>query len=164
MNEQEINLNEENCCNDGCSCDCKEESIPQKESILVDMIEKDIYLRLASEYENYKRRTTKEKEDYFKTSNEKVLLDIILPTIDNFERAGILDEGLELIYTNLKNSLSRYNVKEIDTKGLEFNPDTMEAITSISIDGMSGKVVDVIEKGYEINNKVLRFSKVVVGA
>lgn len=135
----------------------------EEEVVEVEMVDNDKYLRLASEYENYKRRTTKEKEEYFKNANQKLLLDI-LPTLDNFERAGDLEEGILLIYTNLKNTLSRNGVKEIEAKGLVFNPDTMEAITQIPMDGMSGKVVDVVEKGYEISGKILRFSKVVVGA
>lgn len=134
-----------------------------EEVVEVEIVDNDKYLRLASEYENYKRRTTKEKEEYFKNANQKLLLDI-LPTLDNFERAGDLEEGVLLIYTNLKNTLSRNGVKEIEAKGLVFNPDTMEAITQIPMDGMSGKVVDVVEKGYEISGKILRFSKVVVGA
>jgi molecular chaperone GrpE len=135
----------------------------EEESVDVEMVENDKYLRLASEYENYKRRTTKEKEEYFKNANQKILLDI-LPTLDNFERAGDLEEGVLLIYTNLKNTLIRNGVNEIEAKGLVFNPDTMEAITQIPMDGMSGKVVDVVEKGYEISGKILRFTKVVVGA
>ena len=134
-----------------------------EEVVEVEIVDNDKYLRLASEYENYKRRTTKEKEEYFKNANQKLLLDI-LPTLDNFERAGDLEEGVLLIYTNLKNTLSRNGVKEIEAKGVVFNPDTMEAITQIPMDGMSGKVVDVVEKGYEISGKILRFSKVVVGA
>lgn len=135
----------------------------EEEVVEVEMVDNDKYLRLASEYENYKRRTTKEKEEYFKNANQKLLLDI-LPTLDNFERAGDLEEGILLIYTNLKNTLSRNGVKEIEAKGLVFNPDTMEAITQIPMEGMSGKVVDVVEKGYEISGKILRFSKVVVGS
>jgi molecular chaperone GrpE len=134
-----------------------------EEVVEVEIVDNDKYLRLASEYENYKRRTTKEKEEYFKNANQKLLLDI-LPTLDNFERAGDLEEGVLLIYTNLKNTLSRNGVKEIEAKGLVFNPDTMEAITQIPMEGMSGKVVDVVEKGYEISGKILRFSKVVVGS
>lgn len=135
----------------------------EEEVVEVEMVDNDKYLRLASEYENYKRRTTREKEEYFKNANQKLLLDI-LPTLDNFERAGDLEEGVLLIYTNLKNTLSRNGVKEIEAKGLVFNPDTMEAITQIPMEGMSGKVVDVVEKGYEISGKILRFSKVVVGS
>ena len=135
----------------------------EEEVVEVEMVDNDKYLRLASEYENYKRRTTKEKEEYFKNANQKLLLDI-LPTLDNFERAGDLEEGILLIYTNLKNTLSRNGVKEIEAKGLVFNPDTMEAITQIPMEGMSGKVVDVVEKGYEISGKILSYSKVVVGA
>jgi molecular chaperone GrpE len=140
-----------------------EDEVVSTEILDVEMVENDKYLRLASEYENYKRRTTKEKEEYFKNANQKILLDI-LPTLDNFERAGDLEEGVLLIYTNLKNTLIRNGVNEIEAKGLVFNPDTMEAITQIPMDGMSGKVVDVVEKGYEISGKILRFTKVVVGA
>ena len=128
-----------------------------------EMIEKDKYVRLYSEFENYKRRTLKEKEDYYKSANQKILNDI-LPTLDNFERAGELEKGIKLIYDNLRKSLEKHGVKEVEVKGLDFNSDTMEALTQISAgEDMKGKVVDVIEKGYEINGKIFRYAKVVIG-
>jgi molecular chaperone GrpE len=128
-----------------------------------EMIEKEKYVRLYSEFENYKRRTQKEKEEYLKTANQKMAVDII-PSLDNFERAGKLETGVQLIYDNLKKTLERYGVKEVDAKGLDFNADTMEALTQIPAgDDLKGKVVDVVEKGYELNGKVIRFAKVVVG-
>lgn len=138
------------------------------EEVEVEMIEKDKYIRLYSEFENFKRRTQKEKDDYFKSASQKVLLDII-PTLDNFERAGVnngeFDKGVVLIYEGLKKTLEKHGVKEVEAKGLDFNSDIMEALTQISAgDEMKGKVVDVVEKGYELNGKVIRFAKVVVGA
>lgn len=136
--------------------------------IKVEMVEKSTYVRLYSEFENFKRRTQKEKEDYTKTAIQKVVVDI-LPSLDNFERAiattGELEKGIQLIFDNLKKTLEKYGVKEVDAKGLVFDADTMEALTQIpSGDEMKGKVVDVIEKGYELNGKIVRFAKVVVGA
>ena len=130
----------------------------------VEMIEKEKYLRLYSDFENYKRRNIKEKEDYFKNANQKIILDVILPILDNFERAGELETGVRLIFDNLKNNLNKYGIKEVESKGLDFNPDIMEAITQISVENMSGKVVDIVEKGYELNGKIIRFAKVVVGS
>ncbi len=137
-----------------------EETVKVTES---EMIEKEKYVRLYSEFENYKKRTQKEKEEFLKTANQKMVVDII-PTLDNFERAGKLETGIQLIYDNLKKTLSRYGVNEVDAKGLDFNADIMEALTQIHAgDDLKGKVVEVIEKGYELNGKVIRFAKVVVG-
>lgn len=129
----------------------------------VEMIEKEKYVRLYSEFENYKRRTQKEKEEYIKNANQKVLLDIIF-TIDNFERAGELEQGMKLIYDGLKKTLDKYGVKELSVKGLKFNSDTMEALSQVpSGSEFKEKVIDVIEKGYELNGKIIRFAKVIVG-
>ena len=135
----------------------------ESETIEVEMIEKSKYVLLYSDFENYKRRSQKERDDFLKTSNQKLLLDI-LPTMDNFERAGELEVGIKLIYDNLKSILAKNGVKEVDVKGLDFNSDTMEALTQASVgDEMKGKVVDVIEKGYSLNDKIIRFAKVIVG-
>ena len=132
--------------------------------VKVEMIEKDKFVRLYSEFENYKKRTQKEKEDYFKSATQKLLIDII-PTLDNFERAGELEEGIKLVYDNLKKVLERNGVKEVEVKGLVFDSDVMEALTQIPAgDELKGKVVDVVEKGYELNGKIIRFAKVIVGA
>jgi molecular chaperone GrpE len=135
-----------------------------KEESEVEMIEKDKYVRLFSDFENFKKRTNKEREDYLKTANSKLILDII-PTVDDFERAEIEDDGIKIIYNNLKRMLEKYGVKEVETKGLDFNSDFMEALTQINAgEDMKGKVVDVIEKAYEMNGKIIRFAKVAVGS
>lgn len=135
----------------------------ESESVNVEMIEKDVYVRLLSDFENYKRRSQKEKEEYLKTASQKLLLDII-PIMDNFERAGELETGVQLVYDILKKVVDKHGLKEIDVKGLDFNADTMEALTQIVAgDDMIGKVVDVFEKGYELNGKIIRFAKVTVG-
>ncbi len=160
--EQEVTEQEELVTEQGqdnTSENNEDVSLPQ-----VEMIEKDKYVRLYSEFDNYKKRTQKEKEDFSKTSNQKLILEI-LPTLDNFERAGELPEGIKLVFDNLKKILEKQGVKAIDVKGLDFNSDVMEALTQIQAgDEMKGKVVDVIEKGYELNGKIIRYSKVIVGA
>lgn len=134
----------------------------------------DKYLRLSAEFDNYRRRTLKEKMELTKTASEKVLINI-LPVIDNLERALVsiqetddikaLEEGVSLIYNNFKDFIKQQGVKEIESKEQIFDTDFHEAITKIPApsDELKGKVVDVIEKGYTLNDKVIRFSKVVIG-
>jgi molecular chaperone GrpE len=134
----------------------------------------DKYLRLFSEFDNYRKRTQKEKLELFKTASEDVML-AVLPVLDDFERAlrsneeNEMDdrhrEGIELIYSKLKNSLNQKGLEPMDALGKEFNTDYHEAVTNIPAPSkdMKGKVVDVIEKGYLLNDKVIRFAKVVVG-
>ena len=135
----------------------------------------DKYLRLYSEFDNFRKRTIKEKSDIYKTAGEDVIISII-SMVDDFERAlqntedneenKAHREGLELIYNKFKKILENKNVKEIEAKGKEFDTDLHEAITQIPAptDDLKGKVVDVIERGYMMNDKVIRFSKVVTGA
>jgi len=134
----------------------------------------DDYLRLFSEFDNFRKRKNKEMADLYVTAAEKIVL-AILPTIDDFERAlqHIGDskeaqahrEGLELIYNKFLNILKQNQVQEIDAKGKEFNTDFHEAITRFPApsEDMKGKVVDVTEKGYTMGDKVIRYAKVVVG-
>lgn len=134
----------------------------------------DKYLRLAAEYDNYRKRTLKERMELTKNAGEDILVNI-LPVMDDFERAlGSIDqakdinavkEGIQLIYNKFKEFLKQKGVKEIDAKEKEFDTDLHEAITKIpaSDEKLKGKVVDVIEKGYYLNDKVIRFSKVVIG-
>ncbi len=134
----------------------------------------DKYLRLAAEYDNYRKRTLKERMELTKSAGEDILVNI-LPVIDDFERAlGSIDqakdihavkEGIQLIYNKFKEFLKQKGVKEIDAKEKEFDTDLHEAITKIPApdEKLKGKVVDVIEKGYYLNDKVIRFSKVVIG-
>ncbi|MCB2194648.1 MAG: nucleotide exchange factor GrpE [Bacteroidetes bacterium] len=134
----------------------------------------DKYLRLAAEYDNYRKRTLKERMELTKSAGEDILVNI-LPVMDDFERAlGSIDqakdinavkEGIQLIYNKFKEFLKQKGVKEIDAKEKEFDTDLHEAITKIPApdEKLKGKVVDVIEKGYYLNDKVIRFSKVVIG-
>ena len=134
----------------------------------------DKYMRLSAEFDNYRKRTLKEKMELTKSAGERILVNV-LPVMDNFERAlksvddssdikGI-KEGIQLIHTNFKDFMTQQGVKEIETKKLDFDTDLHEAITKIPAPSkkMKGKVVDCIEKGYFLNDKVIRFSKVVVG-
>ncbi|MCQ6957930.1 nucleotide exchange factor GrpE [Mucilaginibacter aquariorum] len=135
----------------------------------------DKYLRLYAEFDNFRRRTIKEREDARKTEGKDVIV-ALLPVLDDFERAlrsmdNVTDvipvkEGVALIQHKLKNILTQKGLKEMQSIGTEFNPDLHEAITSIPAptDDMKGKVVDEMEKGYELNEKVVRFAKVIVGA
>jgi molecular chaperone GrpE len=134
----------------------------------------DKYMRLSAEFDNYRKRTLKEKMELTKSAGEKILVNV-LPVMDNFERAlqsideakdiEALKEGVHLIYNNFKDFISQNGVQEIEAINKEFDTDIHEAITKIPApsDEMKGKVVDCVEKGYTLNEKVIRFSKVVVG-
>lgn len=134
----------------------------------------DKYLRLAAEYDNYRRRTLKERMELTKTAGEDILVNI-LPVMDDFERAlgsihqakeiGAVKEGIQLIYNKFADFLKQRGVKEIEAKEKEFDTDLHEAITKIPAPDKKskGKIVDVVEKGYYLNEKVIRFSKVVIG-
>ncbi|MDG1870749.1 MAG: nucleotide exchange factor GrpE [Flavobacterium sp.] len=136
--------------------------------------EKDKFLRLFAEFENYKRRTTKERIELFKTANQEVLL-AMLPVLDDFDRAMIeisksedevMTKGVELIHEKLKSTLVTKGLEVVDVKaGDAFDADFAEAITQIPApsDKMKGKIVDVLEKGYKLGDKIIRFPKVVIG-
>jgi molecular chaperone GrpE len=136
--------------------------------------QKDKFIRLYSEFENFRRRTAKEKLDLIQSANEQLIKNL-LPVIDDFDRAekSLKDknekdlEGFFLIHNKLKKILEQVGVKLMDVKpGTEFNADLHEAITQIpsTDENLKGKVVDVIEPGYLLNDKVIRFAKVVVGS
>lgn len=132
------------------------------------------YLRLSAEFDNYRKRTVREKAELMKNAGEEILAKI-LPVVDNFERAlksmemsddvTALREGVELIYNSFKDFLTQNGVKEIECLHTEFNTDVQEAVTKIPApaEELKGKVVDCIQKGYTLNGKVMRFAKVVVG-
>lgn len=155
---------------------------PSKEDKLKEQVEKlekekqelnDKFLRLFSEFDNYKKRTNKEKIDLIGTASEKVIV-ALLPVVDDFERAiqynqkvdevNTLKDGFEIIYNKLKSILTRFEVEEIQSMGEVFNTDFHEAITHFPApsEDMKGKVMDVTEKGYKMKEKVIRFSKVIV--
>jgi molecular chaperone GrpE len=134
----------------------------------------DKFIRLYSEFENFRKRTAKEKLDIINNASKDVLIDL-LPVLDDFERAiqnnqdsddsEAIKEGFNLIYNKFSKSLQSKGLKSMDSKNNPFDVDLHEAITNIPApkDDLKGKVVDVIEKGYYLNDKVLRFAKVVVG-
>ncbi len=132
------------------------------------------YLRLHAEFDNFRKRTLKEKADLIKNGGERVLLDII-GLVDDFERAlialhsaeekGALLEGMDLIYNKFTSFLGQHGVKEIEAVGQPFDADRFEAVTTIPAqdDSQKGMVIDCILKGYELNEKIIRFPKVIVG-
>jgi molecular chaperone GrpE len=136
--------------------------------------EKDKFLRVFAEFENYKRRTAKERIELFKTANQEVL-QAMLPVMDDFDRAlaeirksddEVLLKGVELIYEKLKTTLIGKGLEVIEIRaGDTFNADNAEAITQIPApsEDLKGKIVDVLEKGYKLGDKIIRFPKVVIG-
>ena len=130
---------------------------------------KDKYLRLVAEFENYKKRTTKEKSDFAKYAKEN-LINAILPIIDDFERAEKTDEkdikGYILIGQKMINILSKQNLKKIELKKLEkFDLEKHEAISSISVKEKKkkGKIIEELESGYILEDKIIRYPKVIIG-
>lgn len=134
----------------------------------------DKYLRLSAEFDNYRKRTLKERIELTKSAGENVLISF-LPVMDDFDRAislmettsdcKAMKEGIELIYGKMKDFLKQNGIKEIDALDKDFDTDLHEAVTKIPVaeKKKKGKVVDVIQKGYYLNDKIIRYSKVVVG-
>ena len=145
---------------------------PTAEELLAE--EKDRYIRLYAEFENYKKRTQKEKMEFFQYANQDLMISM-LAILDDFERAmkeiaktGNTEDlkGIELIYNKLKNRLTEKGLNPIEVNaGDVFNVDVHEAITQIPApsEELKGKIVDVIETGYMLHDRVIRFSKVVTG-
>lgn len=134
---------------------------------------KDKYLRQAAEFDNFKRRNAKERIEMIQTAGKEVITEL-LDVLDDSERAQKqlettddiqqVREGVQLVFTKLRNTLASKGLKAMEAKGLEFNPDVHEAITEIEAgDKLKGRIVDEIQKGYYLNDKIIRFAKVVVG-
>lgn len=150
-----------------------EQTSNKVEAELADM--KDKYLRLYSEFDNYKRRTAKERMDLLKTANQEMVV-ALLPVVDDFERARqsmqqaqditSVKEGVDLIYNKLANILQQKGLRPMNTIGTPFDAEIQEAITQVPApdENLKGKVIDEVEKGYYLNEKVIRFAKVVIGA
>ncbi len=163
INQQEVEQTE------GQQSEAQEE--PKEEDKVQELGEKlaalnDKYLRLYSEYENYRKRTTVEKADLL-LNGSREMMKAILPVIDDFERALAAtgdDEGIQLIYNKLIKILEQKGLKAMEVKGEKFDENLHEAITRIPAtdESQKGLVVDVVEKGYYLNDKVLRYAKVVV--
>ncbi|PRP65984.1 nucleotide exchange factor GrpE [Nonlabens agnitus] len=156
------------------------ETVEQEEKSVEEVLaedlqkEKDKFLRLFAEFENYKRRTAKERIELFKTAGEGVLKDLI-PVMDDFDRAILeiaksedqqLSEGVAIIHNKLRNTLVSKGLVLMEVNaGDAFNADEHEAVTQIPApsDDMKGKIIDVIEKGYKLGDKIIRYPKVVIG-
>lgn len=136
---------------------------------------KDKYLRLYSEFDNFRKRTAKEKTDLFKTANQDLMV-ALLPVLDDLERAraameeakdvAAVKEGVELVFHKIANTLQQKGLKAMEAIGEPFDPDLHEAITQVPApeEKMKGKVIDEVEKGYFLGDKVIRFAKVIIGA
>ncbi len=125
----------------------------------------DKNLRMMAEFDNFRRRTNKEKLELMATAGERIFTEM-LPLIDDFERAlaVIDDEGVRLIYQKFLAFLDKNDVHAIETEGVDFNTDEHEAVTTFAAgEEMKGKVIDCTQKGYKLGEKVIRFAKVVVG-
>jgi molecular chaperone GrpE len=152
----------------------QENSVEKLESELAEA--KDKFIRLYSEFENYRRRTAKERLELIETSTQGLMV-ALLPVLDDFDRAGksfenatevsSLKDGLTLVSQKFARTLEQKGLKKMEVaKGDEFTTELHEAITQIPVDdeGLKGKVVDVVENGYYLGEKVIRFAKVVIGA
>ena len=174
--KQETESNLEESPSQDIKADQPEASIPkdEMEELKIELAEqKDKFIRLYAEFDNFKRRNAKERIELMQTAGRDVIQSL-LEVMDDFERADKqmaksedveqIKKGIELIFSKLKNTLSSKGLKEMKSIGTEFNPDLHEAITEIEVpEEMKGKVVDEVEKGYTLNDKIIRFSKVVVG-
>lgn len=152
-----------------------QEELSVEEQLTQDLAaEKDKFLRLFAEFENYKRRTSKERIELFKTASSSVM-QAMLPVLDDLDRAWVeiekskdenLIKGIELISTKFKATLKEKGLELLDVRqGDDFNADFHEAITQIPAPSkkLKGKIIDVIENGYKLGDKIIRFPKVVIG-
>lgn len=172
INEESINNQEENTIQNETASGENVTVTPTAEELLAE--EKDRYIRLYAEFENYKKRTAKEKMEFFQYANQDMMVSM-LGVLDDFERAlkeiakngNTSDlQGVELIYQKFKNRLTEKGLKPMEVRaGDTFNVDFHEAITQIPApsEDLKGKIVDVIETGYTLGDKVIRFAKVVIG-
>jgi len=172
INEENINTQQDTNTQNETVSEENVTNTPTPEELLAE--EKNRYIRLYAEFENYKKRTSKEKMEFFQYANQDMMVSM-LGVLDDFERAlkeiakngSEADlQGVELIYLKLKNKLTEKGLKVMEVKaGDTFNVDLHEAITQIPApsDDLKGKIVDVIETGYMLGEKVIRFAKVVTG-
>lgn len=175
INQSEDNILDNNESSEEQTSEVSSEDAPQNVDYEAKIAElNDKYLRLYSEFDNYRKRTIKEKADIIRSAGEDVFKAII-PTIDDFERAikanenvsevEPIKEGMVLIYNKFKSACTSKGLESMDSINKAFDADLMEAITHIPSpsEDMKGKVIDEIEKGYKLGEKVIRFAKVVVG-
>lgn len=168
-NEENTTETQENIENEGDAQDTKEESLEEKIKV-----QEDKYLRLFSEFDNFRKRTQKEKAELISATKADVFK-LILPILDDFDRAlksitnasdvESLKEGVELIHSKILQTLKSKGLESMEILHQEFNADEHEAITNIPApsEDLKGKIVDVVETGYKLNDKIIRYPKVVVG-
>lgn len=180
--EEKLENGQNNSFEENVAAEKEEQEVPEEETLSeTEQLEadlaasKDKYLRLYSEFENFRRRTAKERMELIKTANEDLITEM-LPVKDDFERAlKALEEnsesghedGMRLIYNKFSKVLEQKGLKVIETgTGGEFDTEIHDAITQIPApeENLKGKIVDVIEKGYYLNDKVIRYAKVVIGS
>ena len=177
--EENNNIIDETTENNSVEEQIQEEKAPEtslEDQLKAEVAElKDKNLRLYSEFENFRRRTSKEKLELIGTATESLMKDL-LPTIDDFERAQkafessedfvAIKDGISLIYNKLTKTLEQKGLKEIEAQDQVFDADSHEAITQIPspTEEMKGKVIDVVERGFTLNGKIIRYSKVVIGS
>jgi len=183
QNEADQQQNEASAQKKNCKAQKKAEKSAQEIDTLKSRIEtleaslakeKDDYIRLMAEFENFRRRTAAERLELISTASEKIILEL-LPTLDDCERAmkalgestdsAAAKEGTELIYNKLLAALKAKGLKEIDAQDKPFDTEVMEAVAQFPVqeEEKKGKVFDVVQKGYTLGEKVIRYAKVVVG-
>lgn len=187
INEANDNLSEENAMEEALARELNtDDNVPGIENLEEGLVEddpteklneelkeaKDKYLRLMAEFENFKRRNAKERMELIQTAG-KDIVQSLLDVLDDSDRAAkqletsediaVIKEGISLVFNKLRNTLQQKGLKVMESQGEEFNPDIHEAITEIPAAGMEGKVIDVIQPGYYLNDKLIRHAKVVVG-
>lgn len=177
-NKEEYNQEEEEYTEDEIFGQ-DEQDLSEEETIGDDLTQKleeatDRYARLLAEFDNYKKRTSREKIDIIQSAGKEVI-GKLLPVLDDFDRALVaiesaqdvasIKEGVELVNTKLRKTLEQQGLKEMEVIGQPFDSEFQEAITSIPApsEEYKNKVIDVVEKGYTLNDKVIRFAKVVIG-
>ena len=172
---EEVNDQVQDQNNETTTAEAPEETLSKEEALSEELAkEKDKFLRLFAEFENYKRRTSKERLELFKTANQEVLT-ALLPVLDDFDRALTeiakteekeLLSGVTLISNKLKTTLKDKGLEQVEvSSGDTFDADIHEAITQIPApnDDLKGKIIDVVEKGYKLGERIIRFPKVVIG-
>ena len=189
IKDQELERDEQTAAEEQTDCQTNEQAQPQKEELTESPTEelspeaklqaelnklKDTYLRLVAEYDNYRKRTLKEKSELIRSGGEKTLTDL-LPVVDdleialqNLDKATDLDalkEGMHLIYAKFADYLSRQGVTPITTEEAPFDEELHEAIATFPApsEELKGKIIDCVKKGYKLHDKVLRHASVVVG-
>lgn len=156
--------------------DTKESALSEEEKLKAEVAEwQNKHLRLYAEFDNFKRRTSKERLELLQIAGKDVIVDL-LAVLDDFERAQksmetatdieAIKEGVKLVHQKLKSTLASKGLKEMEAKGKDFDADLHEGITNIPApsEELKGKVVDELEKGYYLNDKVIRFAKVIIGS